>query len=198
MAEEQEISVPQLKNMMRTPEFQDRHNEYFMELGKDPRVRLTQAKIVELLPKAFMSMKKGLEDPDAPWTDKVKIVEKILELSGIERPQTLQNDRKEFEQFWEEEAGEDDRIRKPYPPGMRRHARLIRRGSLSWMGVERISWTARLGTWVPMPDKKFKIRYQQKAVAIIFFERRRIKSLILCHQYRTAFRKSGYYIRNTC
>jgi hypothetical protein len=115
MAEELEISVPQLKNLMRTPEFQDRYNEYFMELGKDPRVRLTQAKIAELLPKAFMTMKKGLEDPEAPWTAKVKIVEKILELSGIERPQTLQNDRKEFEQFWEEEAGEDDRIRISIP-----------------------------------------------------------------------------------
>jgi hypothetical protein len=62
-----------------------------------------------------MTMKKGLEDPEAPWTAKVKIVEKILELSGIERPQTLQNDRKEFEQFWEEEAGEDDRIRISIP-----------------------------------------------------------------------------------
>jgi len=115
MAEELSVSVPQLKNLMRTPEFQDRYNEYFMELGKDPRVRLTQAKIAELLPKAFMTMKKGLEDPEAPWTAKVKIVEKILELSGIERPQTLQNDRKEFEQFWQEEAGEDDRIRISIP-----------------------------------------------------------------------------------
>lgn len=99
MAEELEITVPALKNLTRTEEFQDRYNDHFMTLGQDPRVEVTQSRIVELLPRVFMQMQEALVNPDVPWTAKWNIMSKILELSGIEKPQNIRNDRKEIEKF---------------------------------------------------------------------------------------------------
>jgi len=115
MAEELDITVAQLKNLTRTEEFQDRWNQHFMQLGQDPRVELTQSRITELLPAAFLQMKDGLVNEDTPWTVKWKIIEKIFELSGIARPQQIHNDRKEIQEFLSQKSESDDSIQITIP-----------------------------------------------------------------------------------
>jgi hypothetical protein len=108
MAEELDITVAQLKNLTRTEEFQDRWNERFMQLGTDPRVQATHAHIVELLPMAFTALKDGITDPDVPWTAKRDFIFKVFDLSGIERPENIRNDRKEAENFLSELGDHED------------------------------------------------------------------------------------------
>jgi hypothetical protein len=106
MAEELGISVASMKNLTRTEEFEKRYAEYYYDLGRDPRVKLTQARVAELLPTALLQLRKGLEDPDVPWTAKTKLIQEVFELSGIKKPESVQNDRKELEQFLLEKRNE--------------------------------------------------------------------------------------------
>ena len=113
IAEKLEITRGQLNNLIRTKEFEDRWNEHFIELGRDPRIKATQASIAELLPAAFSTLKEAVEEGDVPWTVRIKAVEKIFELAGIERPQTVDSNRKEFEEFMkkkQDEAGKAENI----------------------------------------------------------------------------------------
>lgn len=110
MAEELDISVAQLKNLTRTEEFQERYNQHFMELGQDPRVEITQSRIVELLPQVFLQMQEGLTDPEVPWTAKWKIMEKVLDLAGIDKPDLIDNERKEIEEFLLNKSESEDSI----------------------------------------------------------------------------------------
>lgn len=110
MAEELDISVAQLKNLTRTEEFQERYNSHFMELGQDPRVEITQSRIVELLPQVFLQMQEGLTDPEVPWTAKWKIMEKVLDLAGIDKPDLIDNERKEIEEFLLNKSESEDSI----------------------------------------------------------------------------------------
>ena len=110
MAEELDITVAQLKNLTRTEEFQERYNQHFMELGQDPRVEITQSRIVELLPQVFLQMQEGLTDPEVPWTAKWKIMEKVLDLAGIDKPDLIDNERKEIEDFLLNKSESEDSI----------------------------------------------------------------------------------------
>ena len=110
MAEELDITVAQLKNLTRTEEFQERYNQHFMELGQDPRVEITQSRIVELLPQVFLQMQEGLTDPEVPWTAKWKIMEKVLDLAGIDKPDLIDNERKEIEEFLLNKSESEDSI----------------------------------------------------------------------------------------
>ena len=107
MAEELGITVPQLHNLTRTQGFEERWNEHFLELGRDPRIRVTQARIPELLPAAFLTMQKALLDDDVPWTARTRMVEKVLELAGIEKPKAIYSDRKEYEEYMKERGQEN-------------------------------------------------------------------------------------------
>ena len=115
MAEELEMTVPEMKNLMRTQAFQDTYNEYFMQLGHDPRVEYIQSRIVELLPYVFVQMQTALTSDDVPWTARWQIMDKVLELSGIERPSNVQNDRKEIEKFLSDRSSSDDNIQITIP-----------------------------------------------------------------------------------
>jgi hypothetical protein len=115
MAEKLDITVPTLKNLTRTKEFEEQWNEHYMQLGKDPRIQLVQSKITELLPMVFVQMREGLIDPDVPWTARWKIMEKVLDLSGIEKPQLQQNDRKEIQSFLKAHSESEDSIQITIP-----------------------------------------------------------------------------------
>jgi len=67
IAEKLEITRGQLNNLIRTKEFEDRWNEHFIELGRDPSIKATQAGIAELLPAAFSTLKEAVEEGDVPW-----------------------------------------------------------------------------------------------------------------------------------
>lgn len=110
MAEELGITIAQLKNLTRTEAFQERYNQHFMQLGQDPRVEVTQSRIVELLPQVFLQMEEGLRNPDVPWTAKWNIMEKVLELAGIDKPNLVDNERKEIEEFLLNKSESDDSI----------------------------------------------------------------------------------------
>ena len=110
MAEELGITTAQLKNLTRTEAFQERYNQHFMQLGQDPRVEVTQSRIVELLPQVFLQMEEGLRNPDVPWTAKWNIMEKVLELAGIDKPNLVDNERKEIEEFLLNKSESEDSI----------------------------------------------------------------------------------------
>jgi len=108
IAEELDMSVASMKNLMRTKEFQDVYNDYFIQLGHDPRIQFIQSRIVELLPYVFTQMKTAVTTQETPWTARWQIMQKVLELSGIEKPTNVENDRKEIESFLSNRTGEED------------------------------------------------------------------------------------------
>jgi len=115
MAEKMNMTVPEMKNLMRTEEFQDAYNEYYIQLGHDPRVEYVQSRIVELLPAVFTQMQRAMTSDEVPWTARWQIMSKVLELSGIEKPQNIQNDRKEIEKFLSDRVESGDNIQISIP-----------------------------------------------------------------------------------
>ena len=99
IAEELGITVKQLKYLTQSEEFTSIYEEYFSELGHDPRLKATRAGLVDLLPLAYARFRGLLESTDTPATVLLKAVDKVLELNGV-RPQAGKvSDRKELAEF---------------------------------------------------------------------------------------------------
>jgi len=99
IAEELGITVKQLKYLTQSEEFTVIYEEYFSELGHDPRLKATRAGIVDLLPLAYTRFRELLENPLTPATVMLKAIDKVLELNGV-RPQAGKvSDRKELAEF---------------------------------------------------------------------------------------------------
>jgi hypothetical protein len=99
MAEELKITVSQLKDLTRSEEFSNLYNQHFIELGHDPRLKATQAAIVDMLPMAQRELKALLSGPMVPAGVKLKAITEILRLGGVEQPKAAVNDKKELAEF---------------------------------------------------------------------------------------------------
>ena len=99
IAQELGITVKQLKYLTQSEEFTTIYEEYFTELGHDPRLKATRAGLVDLLPLAYTRFRQLLESTDTPATVMLKAIDKVLELNGV-RPQAGKiSDRKELAKF---------------------------------------------------------------------------------------------------
>lgn len=91
------ITLISLKTLTKTDEFQDCYNEHFAELGHDPRLRATQAALVDMLPQAVRELR-DLLSCNAP-TVKLAAIKEVIRLNGIDQPKTAASDRNELAEF---------------------------------------------------------------------------------------------------
>jgi hypothetical protein len=99
IAAELDLTVKQLKYLTQSEEFKAIYEEYFSDLGHDPRLKATRAGLVDLLPLAHARFRGLLQSSDTPATVMLKAVEKVFELNGV-KPQASQvSDRKELAEF---------------------------------------------------------------------------------------------------
>jgi len=99
IAAELGITVQQLKYLTQSEEFKAVYEEYFSELGHDPRLKATRAGLVDLLPLAYTRFQGLLESTNTPATVLLKAIDKVWELNGV-RPQAGKvSDRKELAEF---------------------------------------------------------------------------------------------------
>ncbi len=99
IAQELDLTVKQLKVLTQSEEFKLIYEEYFSELGHDPRLKATRAGLVDLLPLAYSRFRGILESPQTPATVLLKAVEKVLDLNGVKPQSARVSDRKELAEF---------------------------------------------------------------------------------------------------
>jgi Trp operon repressor len=99
IADELGLTVKQLKYMTQSEQFKEKYEEYFSELGHDPRLKATRAGLVDLLPLAYSRFRGLLESTQTPATVLLKAVEKVLELNGVQQQVGKVSDRKELAEF---------------------------------------------------------------------------------------------------
>ena len=99
IAEEMGLSAHQLRDLTKTEEFDVAYNNLFVELGKDPRYRAAQGALADMLPLAMQRLKTLLTNDRTPEGTRLKAIEKIMSLNGLENLKPQQSDRQELVQF---------------------------------------------------------------------------------------------------
>ena len=92
------ITQRQLKALMITDEFREMYALAFTEVRGDPIIPEIQRRIVEdLLPTALRQLTSALTE--APWTVRMRAIERIMALSGVKEITAQTNDRDEAAKF---------------------------------------------------------------------------------------------------
>jgi hypothetical protein len=99
MAEELDITVRQLKTITESDLFKELYEEQFSTLGQDPRLQAVQQGLSDLLPQAFVELRRALSNEDVPWTVKFNAIKEVLKLNGIIAKTPAMSDRKELAEF---------------------------------------------------------------------------------------------------
>ena len=99
IADELDLTVRQLKYLTQSDEFKRIYDEYFSELGHDPRLKATRAGVVDLLPLAYNNLRSLLASPNTPATVMMKAIDKVFELNGVKPQSGKISDRKELAEF---------------------------------------------------------------------------------------------------
>lgn len=99
IANELGLTVRQLKYLTQSEEFKETYEDYFSELGHDPRLKATRAGMTDLLPLAYSRFLGLLESNNTPATVLMKAIEKVFELNGVRPQQSQVSDRKELAEF---------------------------------------------------------------------------------------------------
>lgn len=84
IADELGISVHQLKELVKTPLFDEVYNAMFAELGHDPRYKAAQGALTNMLPAAMRTLQDLMLNTRTPATVRLRAVEKIIDLVGLE------------------------------------------------------------------------------------------------------------------
>ncbi len=94
-----EISIPTLKKLTKSQAFIDKYNEHFADLGHDPRLKASQAALVDMLPTAIRELKNLITNAATPPTVKLGAIKEVIRLNGIEPEGAGQSDNAEFAGF---------------------------------------------------------------------------------------------------
>lgn len=87
IAEQLGISLDQLKQLVKSEEFDVAYNVQFAELGHDPRYRAAQAALADMLPLAMRRLYDLVSNPNTPPSVALRAIEKVLTLANVEAPQ---------------------------------------------------------------------------------------------------------------
>ena len=98
IADELGVSLQTLRQLTKTQEFMDRYNEHFAELGHDPRLRVAQAAMVDLLPVAMRQLRSLLTEERVPHAVRLSAIKEIIRLNGIENAPPF-SDKNELTKF---------------------------------------------------------------------------------------------------
>lgn len=99
MAAEMNMSVHQFREITKTEEFDIAYNDLFLELGKDPRYKAAQGALADMLPIAMGQLRDILTNARTPAGTRLKAVEKIMNLNGLENLQPQQSNRQELVKY---------------------------------------------------------------------------------------------------
>lgn len=99
------ISVLGLKDLTKTKAFMETYSRHFVELGHDPRLRATQAAIVDLLPAAVRELREMVTGPVSPQV-KLQAIKEIFRLNGLEKIHDKASDRDELARFLKESGAQ--------------------------------------------------------------------------------------------
>jgi len=99
IAEELQLSPHQLRDLTKTEEFDEAYNRLFAELGHDPRYKAAQGALADMLPLAVSKLKDLLIGERVAAGTKLRAIEKIISLNGLENMQPAQSDRQELVAF---------------------------------------------------------------------------------------------------
>lgn len=99
IAGEMSLSIHQLRELTKTEEFEIAYNDLFLELGKDPRYKAAQGALADMLPLAMGQLRDILTNPRTPAGTRLKAVEKIMNLNGLENIAPQQSNRQELVEY---------------------------------------------------------------------------------------------------
>ncbi len=99
IAEELGLSASQLRDLTKTREFDEAYERLFAELGHDPKYRAAQAKISDMLPLAIEKLADLLVSPSTSPGTRLKAIEKVIQLNGLEGQKQDKSDRQEIIAF---------------------------------------------------------------------------------------------------
>ncbi len=92
------MSVNALKDLTKLPDIMDAYNEHFLELGHDPRLKATQAAVVDMLPAAVRQLKSLITDNDTPAGTRLAEIKELFRMVDVKAPKG-QNERYELAEF---------------------------------------------------------------------------------------------------
>ncbi len=99
IAETLEITVPQLRTLTRTDEFNDAYNELIPDVGHDPRFKSAQLAITDMLSLAVMEHNKVLKNDSVAPGVKMKAVELAYKITGMKGPEQSVTEREQLAKF---------------------------------------------------------------------------------------------------
>lgn len=99
IAQELGITIPQLRDLTKSPEFDKAYNDMMVEIGHDPRYKAAQATIADMLFPAVTELKNLLTSPNTADGVKLKAIEKVFSLNGLNAPAPQQSDRQAMVEF---------------------------------------------------------------------------------------------------
>lgn len=99
IAREMDMSIHQVREITKTEEFEIAYNDLFLELGKDPRYKAAQGALADMLPIAMGQLRDILTNPRTPAGTRLKAVEKIMNLNGLENIAPQQSNRQELVEY---------------------------------------------------------------------------------------------------
>jgi len=102
IANELGITVNALKGLTKSDDFMNAYAAHYAELGHDPRLAATRAALADMLPAAVRTLKEILADRSASPSARIKAVEDILRLNGIDQPKNSNSDKSEMIKFLNE------------------------------------------------------------------------------------------------
>lgn len=115
IAQELGLSVYQLRELVRTQEFNDAYNNLFPDVGHDPRYKAVRAELGEMLPLAVKTARELLESPRTPAATRWKIAERIMATSNVLEP-VEQSERKEMVEYLQERGMNIQNLNITLPP----------------------------------------------------------------------------------
>lgn len=99
IADELGITRKQLKTLTMHEDFITIYNDYFMELGHDPRLLRYREAISDLLPDAFDQIEKLITGAGTKDSTKLKACLKVFEYCGMKPVELKGSDRRELAEF---------------------------------------------------------------------------------------------------
>jgi hypothetical protein len=83
IAEENGISISELKRITRKPEFQRIYDEATVAIGHDPRLQAVTTQLPDLLPVAFRKLKELLTKPEVRDDVRLKAILEIMKMNQV-------------------------------------------------------------------------------------------------------------------
>lgn len=99
IADELKVGVDMLKDLSKSPEFDEAYNALMADIGHDPRFKAAQAALADMLPIANQKLKSLLTNPNTPATALIRAIENVQRLNGLVEPQQQGSERRELAEF---------------------------------------------------------------------------------------------------